>query len=302
MVVSITKSFHCTVVGDGLVGKSCLVERFLGGDFTNEYVATLQDDYTTKCNLNGDNLNMNITDIAGEVSSLTFIHVLNEAFALKIIPNICCIQKLHISSFYFTARRLGFPWCSGCLYRLLQSRGQRLHGERAQLLGSQDTFSKQTHSYCPHRDSVRQATSPQEMSYFYWGGAFIGSIDLCSSIRGMLSERQHWDRCSILQRDSGQQHVQQKKIKSLQTRAWKMNWCKKFGRMVRVPFFICVQIDIKSDEYSCNYFVIGEFWDSIYPWLGWDAQDNPPLVVRISPSLSLPTLACSVEQKLIPHI
>ncbi|XP_048734874.2 ras-related C3 botulinum toxin substrate 3-like [Ostrea edulis] len=75
MVVSITKSFHCTVVGDGLVGKSCLVERFLGGDFTNEYVATLQDDYTTKCNLNGDNLNMNITDIAGEHEDLASLDV-----------------------------------------------------------------------------------------------------------------------------------------------------------------------------------------------------------------------------------
>jgi small GTP-binding protein len=101
MVVSVTKSFHCTVVGDGLVGKSCLVERFLGGDFTNEYVATLQDDYTTKCNLNGDNLNMNITDIAGEVSS--YFYKCNGkkpiCFLMKIVPNFSCIQKNLFVSF-----------------------------------------------------------------------------------------------------------------------------------------------------------------------------------------------------------
>lgn len=67
MVVSVNKSLQCSVVGDGFVGKSCLVERFLGGEFNSEYVATLQDDYIAKCNVNGDSLEMNITDFAGEV-------------------------------------------------------------------------------------------------------------------------------------------------------------------------------------------------------------------------------------------
>lgn len=69
MVVSVNKSLQCSVVGDGFVGKSCLVERFLGGEFNSEYVATLQDDYIAKCNINGDSLEMNITDFAGEVGS-----------------------------------------------------------------------------------------------------------------------------------------------------------------------------------------------------------------------------------------
>ncbi|XP_062568643.1 cell division control protein 42 homolog [Saccostrea cucullata] len=71
MVLSVSKSLQCTVLGDGFVGKSSLVERFLGGDFNNEYVATLQDDYTAKCKVNGENLFVNITDIAGEHDDLT---------------------------------------------------------------------------------------------------------------------------------------------------------------------------------------------------------------------------------------
>lgn len=57
------------------MGKSCLVERFLGGEFNSEYVATLQDDYIAKCNVNGDSLEMNITDFAGEHDDLVSIEV-----------------------------------------------------------------------------------------------------------------------------------------------------------------------------------------------------------------------------------
>lgn len=59
---------NCTVVGDGFVGKSCLVQKIAGGKFHQEYIATLKDNYSTKLSLNGDSFEMNITDIAGEVS------------------------------------------------------------------------------------------------------------------------------------------------------------------------------------------------------------------------------------------
>ncbi|XP_061193415.1 uncharacterized protein LOC133201639 [Saccostrea echinata] len=75
MVLSVSKFLQCTVVGDGFVGKSSLVERFLGGDFNNEYVATLQDDYTAKCKVNGESLCVNITDIAGEHEDLTSMEI-----------------------------------------------------------------------------------------------------------------------------------------------------------------------------------------------------------------------------------
>lgn len=61
---------HCTVVGDGFVGKSCLVQKIAGGKFHQEYVATLKDRYSTNLSLNGDSFEMNITDIAGEHEDL----------------------------------------------------------------------------------------------------------------------------------------------------------------------------------------------------------------------------------------
>lgn len=68
MVVAMQKSVQCTVVGDGLVGKSSLVKRLISGKFHQEYVATLKDDYVTKLSANGDAYTLNVSDIAGEVS------------------------------------------------------------------------------------------------------------------------------------------------------------------------------------------------------------------------------------------
>lgn len=72
MVFSMQSAVHCTVVGDGFVGKSCLVQKIAGGKFHQEYVATLKDSYSTNLSLNGDSFEMNITDIAGEVSKGVF--------------------------------------------------------------------------------------------------------------------------------------------------------------------------------------------------------------------------------------
>ena len=68
MVFSMHSSVQCTVVGDGFVGKSCLVQKLTGRKFHQEYIATLKDDYFTKLSMNGDTYEMNITDLAGEVS------------------------------------------------------------------------------------------------------------------------------------------------------------------------------------------------------------------------------------------
>ncbi|XP_062568644.1 rho-related GTP-binding protein RhoJ-like [Saccostrea cucullata] len=75
MVVAMQqKSVQCIVVGDGFVGKSSLIQKFVNGQFNQEYVATLKDDYNTKLSANGDTYRLNVSDIAGEhedLSSLT---------------------------------------------------------------------------------------------------------------------------------------------------------------------------------------------------------------------------------------
>lgn len=68
MVVMMQKSIHCTVVGDGFVGKSSLVQKFINGTFNQNYIATLKDDYMAKVSANGDVYRLNVADIAGEVS------------------------------------------------------------------------------------------------------------------------------------------------------------------------------------------------------------------------------------------
>nr|XP_022334152.1 rac-like GTP-binding protein ARAC7 [Crassostrea virginica] len=73
MVVMMQKSIHCTVVGDGFVGKSSLVQKFINGTFNQNYIATLKDDYMAKVSANGDVFNLNVADIAGEHEDLSSI-------------------------------------------------------------------------------------------------------------------------------------------------------------------------------------------------------------------------------------
>lgn len=66
------KSIQCAVVGDGFVGKSSLVQKFVNGKFDKTYIATLKDDYSAKVSTNGDVFRLNVSDIAGEVSRSYF--------------------------------------------------------------------------------------------------------------------------------------------------------------------------------------------------------------------------------------
>lgn len=59
------------MVGDGLVGKTGLIQKFIRGDFIPEYVATLKDEYTTKLRASGDVYDLHVTDLAGEHEDLS---------------------------------------------------------------------------------------------------------------------------------------------------------------------------------------------------------------------------------------
>lgn len=131
MVFSMQSAVNCTVVGDGFVGKSCLVQKIAGGKFHQEYVATLKDNYSTKLSLNGDSFEMNITDIAGEVSrrvlSYNSIYLfMNFTFFSKSshLFGLTCTDD----TVSFAARRLVLPGGSRYLHRLLQPGGQGFSG------------------------------------------------------------------------------------------------------------------------------------------------------------------------------
>ncbi|XP_062568645.1 cell division control protein 42 homolog [Saccostrea cucullata] len=71
MVHASEKVVRCTVVGDGFVGKSSVIKKFIGGQFSSEYVATIKDEYSSKVYANGDVYDLHVTDIAGEHEDLS---------------------------------------------------------------------------------------------------------------------------------------------------------------------------------------------------------------------------------------
>lgn len=72
MVVKTDKStesrnmIQCTVVGDGMVGKTCLSLAFSKLSTPDNYVATVFDNYAGKAHVNGDEYTVSIFDSAGQ--------------------------------------------------------------------------------------------------------------------------------------------------------------------------------------------------------------------------------------------
>ncbi|XP_033734165.1 rho-related GTP-binding protein RhoH-like [Pecten maximus] len=67
MVVTMAgKNVCCTLVGDGMVGKTCLAKVFTDKTFPDQYVATVQDSYSGQAWFAGDQYSITITDSAGE--------------------------------------------------------------------------------------------------------------------------------------------------------------------------------------------------------------------------------------------
>ncbi|XP_060063090.1 cell division control protein 42 homolog [Ylistrum balloti] len=67
MVMSVYKSgVHCTLLGDGMVGKTCLARSFADRTFPVNYVATVMDTYSGTTYVDGNKYGITLTDMAGE--------------------------------------------------------------------------------------------------------------------------------------------------------------------------------------------------------------------------------------------
>lgn len=64
-----TNMIQCTVVGDGMVGKTCLSLAFSKMSAPVNYVATVFENYAGKASVNGDDYTVSIFDSAGQVGT-----------------------------------------------------------------------------------------------------------------------------------------------------------------------------------------------------------------------------------------
>lgn len=64
--VEARKLVQCTVVGDGMVGKTCLSLAFSRLSAPAEYIATVFENYVGKAHVNGDEYSVGIFDSAGQ--------------------------------------------------------------------------------------------------------------------------------------------------------------------------------------------------------------------------------------------